>query len=537
VSVLLLNLASITNAHVSVSKTEQRLGKTHGASSGRSNLLVGLALLLIFGLGLAVRLYDLTDPPLDFHPTRQLRMAMITRGIYYKMSSQPDPVLRETAIAYGRSMGLYEPPILENMVAFTYQFLGGEYLWISRLFTSVFWLVGGIALFGLTRRMTSNGGALISTTFYLFLPFSVIASRSFQPDPGMVMWVILATYAFYRWAQEKQWRWAVLAGGLSGVAVLVKAVAGYLVVGLAIAVVIYALGLKRSFKNPQVWTMAGLMAFPGTLYYVFILQGRSSDYFMNWTVALLPMLLSPSFYVQWLVHLQDLIGLTVLLLSLVGVLISRPLNRSVLLGLWAGYGIYGLSLPYQITTHSYYSLQLVPIVAISLAPVATLLLEHISVQGMLSPALWRWQVSFWVLMAIFLAFSIWNSVYTLDSQDYRVAPSLWSGIAGSIPEEGKIIALTQDYGYPLMYYGWKKVKLWPDTAERNLANLRGKGGDNLQKEFNERIQSKSYFLVTDFDQFDRQPVLKGLLYEEYPIYAQGSGYLVFDLQHPLSASQ
>ncbi|MEJ2354230.1 MAG: hypothetical protein P8Y03_31035, partial [Anaerolineales bacterium] len=199
--------------------------------------------------------------------------------------------------------------------------------------------------------------------------------------------------------------------------------------------------------------------------------------------------------------------------------------------------IYGLSLPYQITTHSYYSLQLVPIVAISLAPVATLLLEHISVQGMLSPALWRWQVSFWVLMAIFLAFSIWNSVYALDSQDYRAAPSLWSGIAGSIPEEGKIIALTQDYGYPLMYYGWKKVNLWPDTAERNLANLRGKGGDDLQKEFNERIQGKSYFLVTDFDQFDHQPVLKELLYEEYPIYAQGSGYLVFDLQHPLSASQ
>jgi hypothetical protein len=500
-------------------------------SWGRSRPFVGLVLLLLFGLGLGVRLYDLTDPPLDFHPTRQLRMAMITRGIYYQMSPQPDPVARKTAIAYGRSMGVYEPPILENIVAFTYQILGGEYLWLSRIFTALFWLVGGLALFGLVRRMTSTGGALISTAFYLFLPFSVIASRSFQPDPGMVMWVILAAYAFYRWAGEKQWRWAVLAGSFSGVAVLVKAVAGYLVVGLAIAVVIYALGLKRSFKNPQVWTMAGLMAFPGILYYVFVLQGRSSDYFMNWTVALLPMLLDPSFYLQWLVHLQDLIGLTVLLLSLVGVLISRSLNRAVLLGLWAGYGIYGLSLPYQITTHSYYSLQLVPIVAISLAPVAGLLLERISADSMI------WQASFWVLIAIFWAFSIWNSVNMLDSQDYRAAPSLWSTIASSIPEEGKTIALTQDYGYPLMYYGWKKVKLWPDNAERNLANLRGKDGDNLQKEFSERIQGKSYFLVTDFEQFDRQPVLKGLLYGEYPIYAQGSGYLLFDLQHPLNASQ
>lgn len=530
-SVFLVNLAFETNPHPSGSQGVRERGQAHVASLGRSRLFVGLVLLLLFGFGLGARLYDLTDPPLDFHPTRQLRMAMITRGIYYKMSPQVDPVAHETAIAYGRSMGVYEPPILENLVAFTYNILGGEYLWVSRIFTSLFWVVGGMALFGLTRRMTSTGGALISTAFYLFLPFGVIASRSFQPDPGMVMWVILAAYGFFRWAREKQWRWAVLAGSISGIAVLVKAVAGYLVLGLAVAVVIYALGLKRSFKTPQVWTTAGLMAFPGILYYVFILQGRSSDYFMNWTVALLPMLLSPSFYVQWLVHLRDLIGLTVLLLSLVGVLISKPPNRPVLLGLWAGYGIYGLSLPYQITTHSYYNLQLVPIVAISLAPVAALLWEYISLQGMI------WRVSFWGLMAVFLAFSIWNSVYMLDSQDYRAAPSLWSTIARSIPEEGKIIALTQDYGYPLMYYGWKKVKLWPDNAERNLANLRGKGEENLQKEFAERTQGKRYFLVTDFDQFDRQPVLKGLLYGEYPIYAQGSGYLVFDLQHPLSASR
>ena len=525
------NPESKSNAHASEPKPVPKPVRTEGASWARSRLLVGLLLLLLFGLGLGVRLYDLTDPPLDFHPTRQLRMAMITRGIYYKMSPAADPLSRETAIAFGRSMGVYEPPILENLVASTYQILRGEYLWVSRIFTSLFWLVGGVALFDLSRRMTSTGGALLATAFYLFLPFGVIASRSFQPDPGMVMWVILATYAFYRWAQGKQWRWAILAGTLSGIAVLVKVVAGYLVLGLAIAVVISALGLKRSFKSRQVWVMAGLMAFPGILYYVALLQGRSSDYFMNWTVALLPMLLSPSFYVQWLVHLRDLIGLTVLLLSLVGVLISEPFNRAVLLGLWAGYGIYGLSLPYQITTHSYYNLQLVPVVAISLAPVAVLFWEHLSVQG----AIWR--ASHWGLMAIFLAFSIWNSVYTLDSQDFRTAPSRWSTIASSIPKEGKIIALTQDYGYPLMYYGWKKVNLWPDSAEQNLAKLRGKSEVGLQKEFTERTQGESYFLVTDFEQFDRQPVLESLLYGEYQVYAQGDDYLIFDLEHPLSANQ
>ena len=44
-----------------------------------------LALLIAFGLGLAIRLYDLTDAPLDFHPTRQLHSAVMSRGCITKI--------------------------------------------------------------------------------------------------------------------------------------------------------------------------------------------------------------------------------------------------------------------------------------------------------------------------------------------------------------------------------------------------------------------------------------------------------------------
>ncbi|MGB2911129.1 MAG: hypothetical protein WBB55_11150, partial [Anaerolineales bacterium] len=39
-------------------------------------IFIGIGVLVIFGLGLALRLYDLTDQPVDFHPTRQLRGAI-----------------------------------------------------------------------------------------------------------------------------------------------------------------------------------------------------------------------------------------------------------------------------------------------------------------------------------------------------------------------------------------------------------------------------------------------------------------------------
>ena len=497
----------------------------------RAPWVVPLALLVVFSLGLGVRLYDITDPPLDFHPTRQLRVAMIARGIYFKMAPAPDPQLRETAIAFARSMGIFEPPILESLVASTYRLLGSELLWISRIFTTLFWLIGGAVLFDLARRMTSLSGATVSVLYYLFLPFSVIASRSFQPDPGMVMGVIVSIYVFYRWAQTRRWRWAITAGVVSGLTVLVKVVAAYLVAGLALALVIYVLGVRKGLKSPQVWTIAALMVAPPLMYYGFILQGRSSDYFLNWTVALAPLLLDPAFYVRWLIHLGDLMGLTVLLLALVGVLISRPLNRAVLLGLWLGYSVYGMTLPYQITTHSYYNLQLVPIVAISLAPVAERLIAPLVAQKI------TWQFIFAGVALAFLAFSIWSSVYQMDAQDFRDVPSSWERISSALPDDGKIIAVTQDYGYPLMYYGGKKVDLWPDNAERTLTGLRGKGGQDVLQEFKERTAGKSYFLITDFEQLENQPTLNELLHAQYPLYAQEDGYTLYDLEHPLQANQ
>ena len=40
--------------------------------------------MVILLLGLAIRFYDLTDAPLDFHPTRQLYSALKARGMFYE---------------------------------------------------------------------------------------------------------------------------------------------------------------------------------------------------------------------------------------------------------------------------------------------------------------------------------------------------------------------------------------------------------------------------------------------------------------------
>ena len=112
-----------------------------------SRAVRSIALVLIFGLALTIRFYDLTDLPLDFHPTRQLVSVIKARGLYYK-SRPPGVDIKQvrTAIRQANLKADVEPVVLERLVAFTYRFTG-EKVWIARIYSSTFWVVGGIFLF------------------------------------------------------------------------------------------------------------------------------------------------------------------------------------------------------------------------------------------------------------------------------------------------------------------------------------------------------------------------------------------------------
>ncbi|GAB4523950.1 MAG: hypothetical protein Fur0018_07120 [Anaerolineales bacterium] len=473
-------------------------------------------------LGALLRLMDSTDPPLDFHPTRQLRNAIVARGLYYRML--PESPQRETALKQMHTVGQYEPPIVETLAALGYRLTGGVNWVVPRLLTTLFWLIGGLALFDLARRAVNVDGALVSLAFYLVLPFSVQASRSFQPDPGMTMWIVLCAWALYRWGEQPRWKWAVGAGLFGGMAALTKIVAAYIVGGAAIGVVLLTLGPKKLIRHPQVWSMAGLMVFPSFVYYLFGNPGGASEYFVNWTLKLLHLIANPAFYVRWMSFLHTLFGLTPLFLALLGVLLAQGRLRALLLGLWGGYFVYGLTLPYQMYTHSYYHLQLVPIVALSLVPVAQRLFRALVEQPRI------WQYAGIALMLLALAYPSWVARSTLLAEDFRAEPAYWQEVAAAIPENGAIVALTQDYGYRLMYFGERKVKLWPSVGEQNLATLRGKSTDFAER-FQRFTVGQDYFVVTAMGQWKWQPELQQYLTETYSLIAEGDGYLIFDLRH------
>ncbi len=502
-----------------------------------------LLLVALLGLGLGLRLLNLTNPPLDFQPTRQLRAEIIARGMYYQANTKADPQLREAAIGIWSTMERYEPPILERLVALTYQVTGGERPWIGRIYSSLFWVIGGIALYALARRAVSAGGAMFALGFYLILPWGVIASRSFQPDPWMVMWILLAAYALYRWVEGSlsSWRWTALAGVFSGVAILIKANAFYPVAGMAACLLlsmIFAEGglfknLKRVLFNPRVWVYAVLSGIPPAVYYLGIEHG-SGGFVSFWIFSFTGMLLDHKFYIRWLGLIRGMMDVMVLFAALLGVFLFRRAGRALVIGLWLGYLLIGATFPFQIYTHDYYSIVLVPIVALSLAPVAEAVLARVKVQPLLVKS--GFAVA---LLAVsgYYAYVARSQVY---AQNYRDEPIPWQIMGEKLPKDGRMIGLTHDYGDRLKYYGWRSVMMiWPSEGDLQLGEAGGKdqpavstNAGDFAGYFQDRVKGMDYFLVTLFGDLDKQPNLKAMLYDHYPIAQQGDGYVLFDLRHP-----
>ena len=489
-----------------------------------------VTLIVLLALGGLLRLIDITDPPLDFHSSRQLRNSIVARDIYYSLLPSATSEQRELASSFARSVGKYEPPVIESIVAYTY-LITGENIAVARVWETLFWLAAGVALFDLMRRATSPWAALIALAYYLVLPFSVQTSRSFQPDPLMTSAFVIGIYYLYRWSESysplpvgeglgvRGWRWAILAGIFLGLAAFVKIVIVFFVGAAAIAMVLFT--LKKDFwKSKQVWVMAAIMIMPALIYYVFLNQSRSTEYFFAWTVALINLITGTDFYTKWLAFLGSLFGLTIIFLSIGGALIAKPRMRWLLISLWIGYTLYGLTLPFQIYTHSYYHIQLIPIIVLGLAVALNPLIESVAAQGGVG------RVGFIALIAAVIGYQAYVARSVLVAEDFRHEPAFWSEVGDVVPVDANVIALTQDYGYRLMMYGWRKVNLWPLAT--GLSEARNPDKNNAEK-FSELTDGMDYFLVTAFGQLDKQPELKKIL-EQFPTAAQGDGYVLYDLR-------
>jgi 4-amino-4-deoxy-L-arabinose transferase-like glycosyltransferase len=496
---------------------------------GKSPAVLWTTLLLIFLLGLGIRLYDLTDPPLDFHSTRQLWSAIIARGMYYQGVDDVPAWQRDLAVDAWKDKPAIEPTIFESIVALTYRIVDQEIIWIPRIYSSIFWLIGGLGLYFLARDMTSVDGGVMALIIYLFIPFGAIASRSFQPDPLMVMWIILTWWSFYRWYQNRSWKQAITAGIAAGIAMAVKSVAVFWLFGGMSALIFTGQAIKKTIRDPQVWAIATLSALPVVSYTLNGLRvlGMSSQFKGRFFPELLQ---DPGHYVRWGSEITSIAGFSGLILGLLGIfLFQKPDQKVFLFGLWGGYFIYGLFFPYHFLTHNYYHLPIIPMVALSLAPVADGIFQRAVA---LNPG-WFSRTGIIGVILLGIATQMWDIRVELARSDYRHEPAYWQAIGDRIGREKDVVALTQDYGDRILYYGWLEIRNWPESKQVAYAELRSGKEFDFEAWFAEEIQGMDYFLVTRIKELDHQPELKNRLFNHYAVVDQGDGFILFDLNQPI----
>jgi hypothetical protein len=204
------------------------------------------------------------------------------------------------------------------------------------------------------------------------------------------------------------------------------------------------------------------------------------------------------------------------------------LGRALVWGWWLGYLLFGMFLPHQVSTHDYYNIFLVPMLALSIAGLAQIFFLKLKAQTTFS------QVVVLGVALLGIIYSAWLTRCTIVANEMRQEITAWKRMGEELPIDGEIVALTQDYGNRLRYYGNRSFILWPYSWDFDLTLKRGGNVGSFEENFNQYTKNAKYFMVSYFSELDAQSELKSMLYDHFPIIKQGDGYVLFDLSPRLS---
>jgi hypothetical protein len=140
-----------------------------------------------------------------------------------------------------------------------------------------------------------------------------------------------------------------------------------------------------------------------------------------------------------------------------------------------------------------------------------------------------------VLVIFIVAVQVWNVHVTLTREDWRPDADFWAMLGEKLGHSGgPVLTIAQDYGFRLAYWGWQDIDPWYSTGDLELRALDNRVID-LNQRLLERVAGKKFLVVTQTKQFASQPAIRVYIIRNFPIYARGKGYVIYDLAHPKKA--
>jgi 4-amino-4-deoxy-L-arabinose transferase-like glycosyltransferase len=493
--------------------------------SATTGQVLGTALI---AAALLLRVPGLNPPRLTFHPTRQYRSAVIARACYDAVAPGVPEWAREAAKAARSMQPAGEPPLMEWLACGGYWLIGRETLALPRALAAIFWVLGAIPLYAIAVRVASIEGALAALAVYLFLPYGVVASRSFQPDPLMTACCLAATYAVMRYEENRGTAGFVSAAVGLAVAALVKPMSVFFTVFAAAGIWAGRRGCKRAAVSRDLYTLLALGLLPATAYYGYgaVFGTLAKDQMrMRFVPALLH---STFFWGGWITQIRRVFGLPLFAAGLAAVpLARRGLSRAVQAGLWIGYAAFAVAFTYHVPTHDYYHLPFIAAAALGVASLTDRIQRAAAARSHARSAA---VAALGVAASIAVSGSIaaWPRVTRTSASDAQLVRA-YGEIGDLVRHDTRVVFLDHEYGYPLMYHGQLSGDAWPNTDDLAAESLGGAAPLDAESRFARDYAdfNPRYFVVTDLASLEGQPDLIRLLDKRATAIAETAVYRVY----------
>jgi hypothetical protein len=518
-----------------------------GLFQQRRTLLL-ITLFVLFTAAIAVRLIFLQQSYMVSE--RQFRSAIISRAFTLKTSDAVPEWRKNVAATSQENMGVLEPPILELLTSLTHRIIGRDHLTIARLFSTLFWMVGGFFLYRLVKKIASTDAAVYALAYYLFAPLGIRVSITFLPDPLMIMMFIISLFAMVWYFEQPSKSRLIVAAVIAGLAILAKPFVLFAVVSGFVALAIYEHTNSKRIKISEYFIFLAICLAVSALFYIYgiVFSGNLSS---NFQAGFFPYLFfEPSYWRNWLQTAIAAVGFAPLVIGLAGIaILPSAMSRALIIGLWIGYILFGLAYTFPIGFAGYYHLQLLVILAITIGPVVALFAEHLRRQSYR----WYWWIPVAGAVLLIAFFNFRDLRRDLNSAKRPESESIAQEIGELVEHGSKNVYVATFYGRPLEYYGQLSGTYWQnriadiDWVQDGLDGRIELSGanwveravswifrrvENQEISIEERLAAldfvPEYFIVSDLQVFERRHSdLKEHLGNHCSLISDSDEYLVY----------
>lgn len=348
-------------------------------------------MLFILFLALAVRLYGVTLPALDWHAFRQADTLSVTRHYAQHGINLLEPKYDDLGnIASGldnpQGFRMVEFPLINALIALVQKISHVDVTLLSRVFSIAASLVTIALVYVLVKKISGETIAKVSALVLAILPYNVYYSRVILPEPYLVLGVVGGLTAWWLYLQEKKLYYLVATIVSLAFALLMKPFAIFIYP--ALAAMAWLAWKWGAVKRWELYTL-GLPVLPLLAWRQWITNFPEGIPSSDWLLNGDGIRLKPSWF-KWIFF--ERIGR--LMLGWTGVLAATAsllkLNREeqwIYGSWWLGMVLYVVTIATGNVRHDYYQALLAPIIAITVGKGLVELYRGLR-QGLSSKQLW-----------------------------------------------------------------------------------------------------------------------------------------------------